>query len=157
MENNRPEGRKRKIEGTGSGLYRRGEGLNTGPVGKGGGFSPRKGNAQFRETGGGGNYNGKRGGGGLGVIVLLLLLLFGGGGGALSGLFGGGTSTQTQEPTVYVTPSPKPAATIQQPSVSSGITGQLLQGIAAASTQSDWAEPANVETVSGTVASGARD
>ena len=31
----RPEGRTRNIQGTGSGLYRRGEGLNTGPVGTG--------------------------------------------------------------------------------------------------------------------------
>ena len=64
MENNRPEGRKRRVEGTGSGLNRRGEGLNTGPVGSGNGFSPRKGNQPFKETGGGGNYRGRRGGGG---------------------------------------------------------------------------------------------
>ena len=80
MENQRPEGRKRRITGTGGGLERRGEGLNTGPVGRGGGIGQGKNNAtsQFRESGRGGNYNGMRGGG-LGIIaVVLLLLLFGG-------------------------------------------------------------------------------
>ena len=120
QNNNRPEGRKRRIEGTGSGLYRRGEGLNTGPVGKGQSAAPKKVTQQFTENGGGGNYRGKRGGGGgIGIIAIILLLLFGGGGGALSGLFGGGSSsTQTQEQTVYVTPAPKPSAAVQTPAQS---------------------------------------
>ena len=161
MENNRPEGRKRRVEGTGSGLNRRGEGLNTGPVGSGNGFSPRKGNQPFKETGGGGNYRGRRGGGGgIGIIVVVLLLLLFGGRGTLGSLLGGtgfempgGESSQI----VSVTPSPKPSATVQQPSALSGITEQLLQGISSASAQSDWAEPANVQNLSSTVASGARE
>ena len=79
MDNNRPEGRKKRISGTGGGLYRRGEGQNTGPVGSGNGFSPgRKSDTPFTEGSGGGNYNGKRGGGRspLGIIVLLMILLF---------------------------------------------------------------------------------
>ena len=59
---NRPEGRKKRIEGAGGGLYRRGEGQNTGPVGSGG-PGPGNGGAQrggtpFVQTGGGGNYRG---------------------------------------------------------------------------------------------------
>ena len=157
--NNRPEGRKRRIEGTGSGLYRRGDGLNTGPVGKGQSSAPKKVVQQFTENGGGGNYRGKRGGGGgIGIIVLLLVLLFGGGGGALSGLLGGGSSsTQTQEQIVYVTPAPKPSAAVQTPAPASGLGAILQQGLSNSSTLSDWKEPANVQTVSSTVASGARD
>ena len=75
QNNNRPEGRKRRIEGTGSGLYRRGEGLNTGPVGKGQSAAPKKVVQQFTGNGGGGNYRGKRGGGGgIGIIAIILLL-----------------------------------------------------------------------------------
>ena len=157
--NNRPQGRKRRIEGTGSGLYRRGEGLNTGPVGKGQSAAPKKVTQQFTENGGGGNYRGKRGGGGgIGIIVLLLVLLFGGGGGALSGLLGGGSSSsQSQEPIAYVTPAPKPSAAVQTPAQSSGLGAILQQGLSGSSVQSDWKEPANVQTVSSTVASGARD
>ena len=95
MNDDRPTGRKKNIQGTGSGLYRRGDRLNTGPVGRGSG---RPGGPQgFRETGGGGNFNGKRGGGRspIGIIIALLVLLFGGGGGALSGLFGGGGSSSS--------------------------------------------------------------
>ena len=159
QNNNRPEGRKRRIEGTGSGLYRRGEGLNTGPVGKGQSAAPKKVVQQFTGNGGGGNYRGKRGGGGgIGIIAIILLLLFGGGGGALSGLFGGGSSsTQTQEQTVYVTPAPKPSAAVQTPAQSGGLGSILQQGLSGGSVQSDWKEPANVQTVSATVASGARD
>ena len=157
--NNRPEGRKRRIEGTGGGMYRRGDGLNTGPVGKGNSFAPRKSGQQFTENGGGGgNYRGKRGGGGgIGIIAIILLLLFGGGGGALSGLLGGGSSTQSQEQIVYVTPSPKPSAAVQTPAPSGGLGAILQQGLGGGSVQSDWKEPANVQTVSSTVASGARD
>jgi len=156
--NNRPEGRKRRIEGTGGGLYRRGDGLNTGPVGKGQSASPKKPGQQFTENGGGGNYRGKRGGGGIGIIAIILLLLFGGGGGALSGLLGGGgTSTQSQEQIVYVTPSPKPSAAVQTPAPSSGLGSVLQQGLSNSAVQSDWKEPANVQTVSSTVATGARD
>ena len=163
MDNNRPEGRKKRISGTGGGLYRRGEGQNTGPVGSGNGFSPgRNSGPQFTEGSGGGNYNGKRGGGRspLGIIIILMLLLFGGGGGALSGLFGGSggeiATVQTTPQAVIVTPRPT-AQQQTQPSGSTGITSAILQGLTGASTQSDWAEPANVQTANTSVAAGARD
>ena len=161
MSDNRPEGRKKNVEGTGSGLYRRGEGLNTGPVGRGSG-KPGGGAGQdgFRETGGG-NYNGKRSGGGkspLGIIIALLVLLFGGGGGVLSGLFGGGgTSTATvQAPVVTVAPTPRPSATAQTPASVSGISSSMLQSLLGASTQSSWSQESNVSSLSDTVASGSR-
>ena len=163
MNDDRPTGRKKNIQGTGSGLYRRGDGLNTGPVGRGSG---RPGGPQgFRETGGGGNFNGKRGGGRspIGIIIALLVLLFGGGGGALSGLFGGGgssTPAATQPPAVVQTtpkPTPRPGATIQTPAAASGVSSSLLESLLGASSQPSWSEPANTSTLSASVASGSRD
>ena len=168
MDNNRPEGRKKRIEGTGSGLNRRGEGLNTGPVGSGNGFSPKKGENNvrpFKENDESGSYRGTRSGRSpILIIILLALLLFGGGGGALSGLFGGsgGQVTYVQPTPAPVQSTPKPSAVIQAPSAASapadsGISSAILQGLMGAATQSDWAQSANVETVSETVAAGARD
>ena len=131
MDNNRPEGRKKRIEGTGSGLNRRGEGLNTGPVGSGNGFSPKKGENNvrpFKENDESGSYRGTRSGRSpILIIILLALLLFGGGGGALSGLFGGsgGQVTYVQPTPAPVQSTPKPSAVIQAPSaamVSPGCT-----------------------------------
>ncbi len=165
MEDNRPEGRKKRIEGEGSGLYRRGEGLNTGPVGSGEGIRPNKteGGKPFSENQGGGNYNGRRSGGGKGpllIVVLLLLLLFGGKG-TLSSLLGGGEVSYVQ-PTpaaVQTTPKPTPKPTprpSQAPAVS-GISDSVMQGLFGASTQSDWKDPANTSAdASQTVAAGAR-
>ena len=170
MSDNRPEGRKKNVGGTGSGLYRRGEGLNTGPVGSGSGRpgGEKPGGAQqgsFRETGGGGDYNGKRSSGGrspIGIIIALLVLLFGGGGGMLSGLFGGGgtTSTTVQEPVVTVAPTPRPtprpSTAGQTPASVSGISSSMLQSLLGSSTQSGWTEQSNVSTLSDSVASGSR-
>ena len=164
MENDRPQGRKKRIEGEGSGLYRRDEGLHSGPVGSGEGFKPNTsgGKPSFSENGGGGNYNGRRSGGGkspLIIVVLLLILLFGGKG-TLSSFLGGGDSgdvtiVQVTPAPVQSTPkpTPKPSAT-SSPSISNSV----MQGILGASTQSDWKEPANVSAaVNQTVASGARE
>ena len=178
MEGNRPEGRKRRIVGEGSDVRRRGEGLNTGPVGSGEGFkpnrerpdSPRPNEPQsrpvFSENGGGGNYNGRRSGGGgrspLVIIVLLLILLFGGRG-ALSSLFGGSGGGDelpvvqtTPAPVVKPTPRPTPKPSVA--ASSSGISSQLLQSLYGSSTQSVWAEPSNTSaTLDQSVASGARE
>ena len=161
MENNRPEGRKKRIGGEGSGLHRRGDGLNTGPVGSGEGFKPASGTPGpgFTGNGGGGNYNGRRSGGGkspLVIIVLLLALLFGGKG-ALSSFLGGGEIAEVP-PTpaaVQLTPRPTPKPS---PKPNAGISGAALQGILGAGSQSDWKEPANTSAaVNQTVASGARE
>lgn len=164
MENNRPEGRKKRVEGSGSGLYRRDEGLGSGPVGSGSGFSQKKEEGQsFSENGGGGNYRGTRSGRSpLTIIILLALLLFGGGGGALSGLLGGngGEVSYVETTPQTVQSTPKPVQTTPKPTTASatGISNSLLQGILGASTQSDWTQSANVTApVSQTVAAGARD
>ena len=172
MDNNRPEGRKKRIGGEGSDVNRRGEGLNTGPVGSGEGFKP--GGAQktpgaqktgaFRESGNGGDYNGRRSSGSGGgkspiVIIVLLLALIFGGKGALSSLLGGdsGTTTTVQSTPAVVQSTPKPAAT-PKPTASTGITSAALQTLLGSSSQSDWKEPANVSTtVNQSVASGARE
>ena len=157
---NRPEGRKKRIEGAGGGLYRRGEGQNTGPVGSGG-PGPGNGGAQrggtpFVQTGGGGNYRGRRGGKSplVAVVALLLVLL-------AKGVFSPPSGeVDTVEPTpqtVIVTPRPtarpKPASTPRpaakpKPAASVG---------AASSTQASWTEPANVGSLSDDVANGARE
>ena len=174
MENDRPEGRKKRIEGSGSGLDRRGEGLNTGPVGSGEGFSrpqqqrpqSQRRETQFTENNGGGNGP-KRSGGGrspLVIIVLLLALIFGGkgalssllGGGDISSLLGGETTVvQTTPAVVQTTPKPTPAVT---PKPSSSVSNSVLGSILGASTQTGWTESSNsAAAASQTVAAGARD
>ena len=162
MENDRPQGRKKRIEGEGSGLYRRGEGLNTGPVGSGEGFKPQQsGKPGFSENEGGGNYNGRRSGGGkspLLIVVILLILLFGGKS-TLSSFLGGGSGGQVEyvQPTpalVITTPRPTPTPAATNPALSNS----LLQGILGAAQQSDWKEPENTTAaLSQTVADGARE
>ena len=172
MENNRPQGRKKQIGGTGSGLNRRGEGLGSGPVGSGEGFShpqqnsgPRRGGVQFTEGSGGGRGSGPRRGGGrspLTVILIVLALLIFGGKGMLSSLLGGGSGSPQ---VVYVTPAPAQATPKPQPTPrpstasASGISSSLLESLLGSSTQSGWSESANTaaSAASQTVAEGARD
>ena len=171
-ENERPEGRKRRVEGTGSGLNRRGDGLNTGPVGSGEGFSGKKPqtNQSFSENNGGGNYNGRRSSGGKSplLIIVLLLVLFFGGKGTLSSLLGGSSGDVSSllggtDSTAIVTVTPAPVQTTPKPQAtpkpsSTGISQSVLSGLLGAAQQSDWKEPENVTAAaSQTVATGARD
>lgn len=75
MPDNRPESRKRNVTGSGSGAFKTGSGLGTGPVGSTGGHSgggPAPGGHSS-----GGNRAAKRGGGvGLGTILLILVIYF---------------------------------------------------------------------------------
>ena len=166
MENNRPQGRKKHISGQGTGLDRRGEGLNTGPVGSGS-TAPKKpadGGVQIHETNGsgGGNYRGTRGsGGGKGIfiIIAIVVIYFLIKSGGLSSFLGGGESLTQQDPGTaqsYTEPTPKPSATIQAPGGTSGISASAYQGLIGSSSQSDWKEPANIGTLNSSVASGAR-
>lgn len=66
---NRPRGRDRNMDGEGKGIFRRGDGLGTGPVGSQG--SPSGGSGGPRRGMGGGK-------GPISIIALLILLLFGG-------------------------------------------------------------------------------
>ena len=89
MPENRPQGRKTTVSGKSSGVYRRGEGQGTGPVGKAGSHptqgSGRSGSSPSRAA---------RVGGGSGAILIVIVVLFfllrscGGGSGDLSGLSG---------------------------------------------------------------------
>ncbi|MBO4325831.1 MAG: peptidase C11 [Clostridia bacterium] len=103
MADDRPSGRQRNVSGTGNGVYRRGSGTGSGPVGNSGGYSGRggsSGNSGRNNGSSGGNRNtdGNRGifnlggGGGSGLtsllgnkkvliiiaIIVVLALIFGG-------------------------------------------------------------------------------
>ena len=92
---NRPKGREKHVTGAGKDVRRRGEGLNSGPVGRSDEYSGRK--------GGSGNSGGNRDSGGgrspLIIIITILIAVLGGGGFGLSTLFGGGgNSGNTSSP-----------------------------------------------------------
>ncbi len=150
----RPTGRQRNITGQGSGAYRRGSGLGTGPVGSGRGHS---------SGGGGSHYSGGTRGGGswkLRLIIIVVLLLLGGGGG-LSSLLGGGGSAGTG--TSYTSESTGSTAVSAVSSVlSSGMLNSLLGGTTTfqtASTSGSWADTsdnAKLGVLDETVDSGAR-
>ncbi len=92
-EDNRPKGRQRNVTGTGTGGYRRGEGLGTGPVGNQNGYSGRTGTGG--QSGDSGTTRAGLGGGKLiGIIVAVIAALVGGGTGLGSILGGGGASQQ---------------------------------------------------------------
>ena len=166
MENNRPTGRKKNVTGTGKSVYRRGEGLGTGPVGNSRpdnfGSNTQSIHETGRKTSG---RNVKRGGGALSLLALAALLVFGG-----NNLFGGeSTETYTPQqpaPTAYVsTPAPtvRPTAT-PRPTVKPtpnagidyGISPDSFQTIMSGSASSDAASTSS-NGVDTTVASGARN
>ena len=99
---NRPRGREKNVTGEGKKAYKRGEGLNTGPVGKTDGYQGRKEDAEApeeqREYSSGGTRSLFGGRGGLIIIIIIVLLLLGGGGSCLGkgcSVFDEGTSTNT--------------------------------------------------------------
>ena len=107
----RPQGRDKYVTNNGKGVHRRGEGLNTGPVG---GQQARPGFGQGPRGGGGGNKGRptRSGGGGLLGIIAAAVLLLGGGGLFGSGVLGGESAepVYTQQPSSgysssYTTPS----------------------------------------------------
>ncbi|MDO4197929.1 MAG: clostripain-related cysteine peptidase [Erysipelotrichaceae bacterium] len=91
---NRPKGREKHVTGTAS-VHKRGEGLNTGSVGKG------------RQSGTSSSGSGvTRSTGSRSLPIALILMLLFGGGGAASGLFGGNdTATTTPSSSQTTTPS----------------------------------------------------
>ena len=99
---NRPRGREKNVTGEGKKAYKRGEGLNTGPVGKTDGYQGRKDDAEApeeqREYSSGGTRSLFGGRGGLIIIIIIVLLLLGGGGSCLGkgcSVFDEGTPTNT--------------------------------------------------------------
>ena len=99
MPDNRPKGREKHVSGQGKDVYRRGEGLGTGPVGSGSNPTPQQ---QGQAPRGYDERPVTRSGGRSPLLILILIavLLLGGGGGLgnLLGMFTGDTSVQPQAP-----------------------------------------------------------
>lgn len=94
MDRNRPRGREKHVTGGNGGLYRRGQGLGSGPVGSGGSHG-------FNGGGNSGSGGPNRSSGGRGFnplfLIIILVTVLGGGGGALGGLLGGGSSSESSQ------------------------------------------------------------
>ncbi len=152
MADNRPNGREKHVTGQGKDIYRRGEGLGTGPVGSADGHAGR--------TGGGSGGGGAQRSGGkspLMMIILAAVLLLGGGGaglsGVLGGLLGGGEQTATQpatQPSGYT----QPAQSGSSGGSMSGSLSNLLGSYGGVST--GWNAGSNVGRLNTSVAAGAR-
>ncbi len=159
---NRPQGRPKNVSGAGSGLYKRGSGVNTGgPVGRQDGYAGRKSSGVSRA--------GVRAGGGAGTLVILALVVYfllkSCGGSSLLGAVTGGSQAQSS----YDAFSAAQAVTSGQ-TVSGGTGGSaasvgggsaslssLLGGFSGGSTVSTgWDRSANVGKLDSSVASGAR-
>ena len=141
---NRPVGREKKVSGQNTGgVYRRGEGQGTGPVGGGmpGGGSGNTFKRVMRTNGG------RMGCGSFLVIIVAVLYLLSG------GLGGSGTDNtvpqQTTKPS-YVTTTARPETT------TSGNGGSLLSYYAGSQAGSAWTYGANTGKLNTSVASGSR-
>ncbi|MBO4914617.1 MAG: peptidase C11 [Oscillospiraceae bacterium] len=158
MDENRPRGREKNVTGQGKDIYKRGDELGTGPLGSQNGHSGR--------TEANGSGSGKRASGGMNplmIIVAIAVLVLGGGGVGLSGLLGGGSSSQ-------VTNAPSSSSGYTQPSAgasqSSGSAQSILGGGMSSalssmlgsygSVSSGWAEGSNCGRLNETVATNAR-
>lgn len=133
MDRQRPRGREKNVTGPAQKVSKRGEGLNTGPVGV------------PREQGGGGRSAGarsagNRAGGGLKMMILLAVLLLGGGGGGLLAMLGG--QTQGSQPV--------------QSNVPASVTN-LTALLGGGNVSSGWQGEANTGRLDATVARGARE
>ena len=137
MDNNRPRGREKHVEGPGKTVQKRGQGLGTGPVGDASGYGDRKQSPSSgtRSAGTGGSKK---------LIALLLALLLGGGGG-LGALLGGQTGEQ-------------PSSSGQQQVQSAGSVNwaEVLGGLGGGSVSSGWQSPANTGKLNADLAHGAR-
>ncbi|MBQ6855806.1 MAG: peptidase C11 [Lachnospiraceae bacterium] len=173
MAGNRPRGRQKNVNGPGKGVYKRGSGLGTGPVGNSGGYSGRgvgrpagSGNAGGSVGGGPRMTRGTRGGGGLMKYIILGIVVLLGGGGSLGSLFmGGGSGGNTagyggsgyessyggSQNGGYTQQSsgPQMAGTIDLSSI--------LGGLGGGSISSGWDSGANTGKLDTTVAKGSRE
>ena len=152
MENNRPRGRQRHVEGPGKTVQKRGGGLGTGPVGDAGGYSGRGSGGSSGSRGGGTRSGGSRGGG-MKLLLLLLVALLGGGG-SLTALLGGQSGTQTGLQT-----GGQPSSAGQQQVQSGGTVNWagVLSGLGGGSVSSGWQSQANTGKLNTAVAPGARE
>lgn len=160
---NTPRGREKNITGQGNSVYKRGDGLGTGPVGNKDGYSGRGGN-----QGSGGQRSTGTGFSGKGIIgIILAVLILGGGGAGLGGLFGGSSSTipsqQSSPQQSYSQPAStdKPQSYSQSgtPSSSSSVSGlpSFIGNFSGASVSTGWSRTANTGSLDNTVAAGIRN
>ena len=165
---NRPQGREKNISGTGKNVEKRGDGLNTGPVGgkgssgAGGGrrdaASPGQQNASYGQTrasGGGSSL--------LKIIIAAVVVLAGGGAGI--GLLGGGggdTTVQTEytQPSAYTQPSSgytqSGSSSQQVMSSMQGFDISSLLGGSVGGVSADWTAQSNTGRLDTTVDAAAR-
>jgi len=163
---NRPQGREKNISGTGKNAEKRGEGLNSGPVGgKGSSDKGDKGDSASGQRGASSGQTRASSGGGsplLKIIIALVVIL--GGGGAGIGLLGGGGDTTVQQdytqPSAYTQPSSgytqQGGSTQQALGSVQGFDIASLLGGSVGGVSSDWATQSNTGRLDTTVASAAR-
>ncbi|MBQ8921320.1 MAG: peptidase C11 [Oscillospiraceae bacterium] len=89
MDQKRPKSREKQVTSGGSGAYRRGSGLGTGPVGSQNGYAGRK----TESSGGGGKRAAIGGGGTIALVAAAFMLLKGCNLGSLTNQAGGGDGT----------------------------------------------------------------
>ena len=140
----RPQGREKHVTGAGKGVYKRGEGLNTGPVGRADGYQGRRGDSGGPKRSGGGSP--------FTIIIALLIALVGGGGLGLNSLLGGesGTETTLQQPSSGYTSQ-------QQPQQSTDLMSGLFGSFSGANVSGGWERSSNTGKLNTSVDSGARD
>ncbi len=140
---NRPNGRNKNVSGSGKGIYKRGEGLHTGPVGNTDGYAGR-----FEtKSGGSSKRSGSRSP--LLTIILVAVLLLGGGGAGLGSLLGGGSDTDSQPNNSYIQYYQSGSQGMNLSGMPGGFTGSSIS--------SGWQQTPNVGKLNTSVASGARN
>ena len=146
-DNNRPRGREKNVTGQGKSVYKRGEGLGTGPVGSQSGYEGRPGTTGAQQDSRPQQQRTTRGGGKSLIAIILALLLGGGGGGALlSGLLGGGGSTQPSNYTDNYT-NTTPSYTQQGSSAGSmADLTSLLSAFTSSGVSSGWGSTVSQQT-----------
>ncbi len=168
-DDNRPRQREKNVTGPGKGVYKRGDGLGTGPVGSGSGMPGGGQEGPGRQT--------TRSGGGFKMpLIIAIIVAMLGGGGALSGLFGVNDTTpqpQQNEKGSYTVHSlnelvqlmnmfstPGSASSTSGSGSGyyySGSTGSGQTAKPQAATQNSWSQNPNTgSTLNTNVASGAR-
>ncbi len=165
MNGNGPNDRKKNVTGQGKDVYKRGDGLGTGPVGNQSGYSGRPGTTGGKKSGGMSRGVKRAAGGGVSIIAILLAVMLGGGG----NLFGGGntattttpatTATQTQQTQTAQTTQQTQTSTSAQTAASAlgSYVTQYAGTFAGSNVSNGWSDTANTGTVTTTVASGARE
>jgi len=162
--NNRPVGREKNVTGAGAPIKKRGEGLNTGPVGRAEGYSGRTGQS------GSGQVRASGGKSPLAIIIVLAALLLGGGGFGLNSLLGGSgedvSESYYSQSSAYVQPSSQSSSSPSTPATtSSGSYGMSIADLLGGYTNSysggstvstGWTRSANTGRLDTSVSSAAR-